>query len=110
MRIRVSNEEHGEIRAAATQAGMAYSAFIVRTVRAAIRDQKPIDGALFELHKELRNASRQVNAVGVNLNQLARFANTHGTTPEALAWLAEYCFRVVREAEAVIIRLGRRLP
>ncbi|WP_368077484.1 plasmid mobilization relaxosome protein MobC [Actinomadura sp. WMMB 499] len=90
---------------------MACSAFVVKTVRTAIWERRPLDGALVALHGELRNASRQVNAVGVNLNQLARYANTNGDIlPDSLPWLAEYAFRVVRRAEAVIVRLGRQLP
>ncbi|MFV2176733.1 plasmid mobilization relaxosome protein MobC [Actinomadura sp. LOL_016] len=110
LRIRVSDEEYQEIREAAADAGMACSAFVVKTVRTAIRERRPVDGALVALHGELRNASRQVNAVGVNLNQLARYANACGDLPDSLPWLAEYCFRVVRRAEAVIVLLGRRLP
>ncbi|WP_404800134.1 plasmid mobilization protein [Actinomadura algeriensis] len=110
LRIRVSDEEYQEIREAAADAGMACSAFVVKAVRTAIRERRPVDGALVALHGELRNASRQVNAVGVNLNQLARYTNARGDIPDSLPWLAEYCFRVVRRAEAVIVRLGRRLP
>ncbi|MEV0663588.1 plasmid mobilization relaxosome protein MobC [Spirillospora sp. NPDC050365] len=79
-------------------------------MRTAIREQRPLDGALVALHAELRNASRQVNAVGVNLNQLVRHANAYNEVPESVQWLAAYCFQVVRRAEAVIVELGRRLP
>ncbi|MFI6750382.1 plasmid mobilization protein [Actinomadura luteofluorescens] len=110
LRIRVSDAEYEEIHEAATRVGLACSAFIVRTVRTAIREQRPLDGALVALHAELRNASRQVNAVGVNLNQLVRHANAYNEVPESVQWLAAYCFQVVRRAEAVIVELGRRLP
>ncbi|MFB4311237.1 hypothetical protein [Actinomadura sp. GTD37] len=70
LRIRVDDQEYEEIHEAAMPAGLACSAFVIRTVRTAIREQRPLDGALVALHAELRNASRQVNAVGVNLNQL----------------------------------------
>lgn len=110
LRIRVSDVEYKEIREAATQAGLACSAFVIRTVRTAIREQRPLDGALVALHAELRNASRQVNAVGANLNQFVRHANAHGQVPESVTWLAAYCFQVVRRTEAVVVELGRRLP
>ncbi|MEU4826930.1 hypothetical protein AB0H37_34090 [Actinomadura sp. NPDC023710] len=110
LRIRVSDVEYEEIHEAATRAGLACSAFVVRTVRTAIREQRPLDGALVALHAELRNASRQVNAVGVNLNQLVRHANAYNEVPESVEWLAAYCFQVVRRAEALIVELGRRLP
>ncbi|MFD0902100.1 plasmid mobilization protein [Actinomadura sediminis] len=110
LRIRVCDQEYEEIREAATRAGLACSAFVVRTVRTSIREQQPLDGALVALHAELRNTSRQVNAVGVNLNQLVRHANTYNEVPESVPWLAAYCFQVVRRAEAVIVDLGRRLP
>ncbi|MGI5327130.1 hypothetical protein [Actinomadura bangladeshensis] len=110
LRIRVCDQEYEEFHDAATRAGLACSAFVVKTVRTAIREQRPVDGALVALHAELRNASRQVNAVGVNLNQLVRHANAYNEVPESVAWLAAYCFQVVRRAEAVIVELGRRLP
>ncbi|GAA1886155.1 plasmid mobilization protein [Actinomadura bangladeshensis] len=110
LRIRVSDQEYVEIHEAATRAGLACSAFVAKTVRTAIRKQRPVDGALVALHAELRNASRQVNAVGVNLNQLVRHANAYNEVPESVSWLAAYCFQVVRRAEAVIVELGRRLP
>jgi hypothetical protein len=110
LRIRVSDQEYKEIHEAATRVGLACSAFVVRTVRTAIREKRPLDGALVAVHADLRNASRQVSAVGVNLNQLVRHANTHNEVPDSLPWLAAYCFQVVRRAEAVIVELGRRLP
>lgn len=110
LRIRVCDQEYEEFHQAATRAGLACSAFVVKTVRTAIREEQPVDGALVELHAELRNASRQVNAVGVNLNQLVRHANAYNEVPESVAWLAAYCFQVVRRTEAVIVELGRRLP
>ncbi|TDC86293.1 hypothetical protein [Actinomadura sp. 7K507] len=102
--------EYEEIHQAAAQAGLACSAFVIKTVRTAIHEQRPLDGALVAMHAELRNASRQVNAVGVNLNQLLRHVNAYNEVPESVTWLAGYCFQVVRRAEAVIVELGRRLP
>ncbi|URN05836.1 hypothetical protein LUW74_22685 [Actinomadura madurae] len=110
LRIRVSDQEYEEFHEAATRAGLACSAFIVKTVRTAICERRPVDGALVALHAELRNASRQVNAVGVNLNQLVRHVNARGQVPESVTWLATYCFQVVRRVEAVVVKLGRRLP
>lgn len=110
LRIRVCDQEYEEFHDAATRAGLACSAFVVKTVRTAIREQQPVDGAFVALHAELRNASRQVNAVGVNLNQLVRHANAYNEVSESVEWLAAYCFQVVRRAEAVIVELGRRLP
>ncbi|MGP4030336.1 plasmid mobilization protein [Actinomadura sp. 3N407] len=110
LRIRVSDVEYEDIHQAAAQAGLSCSAFVIKTVRTAIHEQRPLDGALVAMHAELRNASRQVNAVGVNLNQLVRHANAYNEVPESVSWLAEYCFQVVRRAEAVIVELGRRLP
>lgn len=110
LRIRVCDQEYEEFYEAATRAGLACSAFVVTMVRTAMREQRPVDGALVALHAELRNASRQMNAVGVNLNQLVRHANAHDQVPESVEWLAAYCFQVVRRPEAVIVELGRRLP
>ncbi|MDX6435114.1 MAG: hypothetical protein QOE54_7480 [Streptosporangiaceae bacterium] len=110
MRFRVSDEESAAIRTAATRSGLAYGAFIVRVVLTAIREHLPVDGVLTEFHADLKNLSRQVNGVGVNLNQLARIANTTGEVPGNVPYVAEYCFRVVRSAEALVVEVGRRLP
>jgi hypothetical protein len=68
MRFRVSSEESAAIRTAATRSGLAYGGFIVRVVLTAIREDSPVDGVLAELHSDLRNLSRQLNGVGVNLH------------------------------------------
>jgi Mobilization protein NikA len=110
MRFRVSDEECVAIRAAATRSGLAYGAFIVRVVLTAIREDCPVDGVLAEFHSDLKNLSRQLNGVGVNLNQLARVANTTGEVPGNVPYVAGYCFRVVRAAEALVVEVGRWLP
>ncbi|MFF5260321.1 hypothetical protein ACFY4C_15355 [Actinomadura viridis] len=109
LRIRICDQECEEFHEAAMRDGLACSAVVVKTVRTAIREGRPANGALIALHAELRNASRQVNAVGINLNQLVRHANARGQVRESVEWLAAYCFRVVRRAEAVIVELGKIL-
>jgi hypothetical protein len=110
MRFRVSDEEDQQIRAAATRAGLAYGAFIVRVVLTAAREESPVDGFLVAMHEDLKNVSRQVNGIGVNLNQIARVANATRQPPGNVPYIADYCFRVVRKAEAVVVAVGRRLP
>ncbi|MEU5877300.1 MobC family plasmid mobilization relaxosome protein [Spirillospora sp. NPDC047279] len=107
MRFRVSDDEYEEIREAATRKGMAYSAFIVNAVRLAAPGE-PI-GALPELCEELRAAARQVNRIGVNLNQLARVANSEGNVPEELTAALRYLTRVLQRLESSAVEAGRRL-
>ncbi|KAB2351071.1 MobC family plasmid mobilization relaxosome protein [Actinomadura rudentiformis] len=107
MRFRVSDDEYEEICEAATRKGMAYSAFIVNAVRLAAPDE-PI-GALPEICEELRAAARQVNRIGVNLNQLARVANSDGNVPEELTAALHYLTRVLQRLESSAVEVGRRL-
>lgn len=89
---------------------MAYGAFIVHNVQLVIRDESlGAHAELYELCEELRAAARQVNRVGVNLNQLARIANSMRSVPDELSAAVDYLMHVLRRLEAVAIEAGRRL-
>ncbi|WP_222718315.1 plasmid mobilization protein, partial [Enterococcus faecium] len=96
MRFRVSDQEYEEIRAAAQRAGAAYGTFITQTVQAAIRQHELGQQPTEQLCEELRGIARQLNRIGVNLNQLARIANTTGQVPCELSAALSYLENVLR--------------
>ncbi|MEU5995924.1 MobC family plasmid mobilization relaxosome protein [Actinomadura sp.] len=109
MRFRVSDQEYTEIRAAAQRAGAAYGTFIVHTVQAATRQHRFGHQPTAELCEELRGIARQLNRIGVNLNQLARIANATGQVPGELPAALSYLENVLRRVDASSVEIGRLL-
>lgn len=109
MRFRVSDDEYEEIRAAAHQAGTAYGTFIVHTLQTATRQHGYGHQQTTGLCEELRATARQLNRIGVNLNQLARVANSTGQTPPELPAALTYLEKVLRRVDAASVETSRRL-
>ncbi|MFG2018281.1 MobC family plasmid mobilization relaxosome protein [Actinomadura geliboluensis] len=109
MRFRVSDQEYTEIRAAAQRAGAAYGTFIVHTVQAAARQHKFGHQPTAGICEELRSIARQLNRIGVNLNQLARIANATGQVPDELPAALSYLENVLRRVDASSVEIGRLL-
>lgn len=91
--IRLTPAERLQLDQAASAAGLTPSEYARRLAlqgRVAIRQSRALDPAVFE---ELRR-------IGVNLNQLARVANSSGQVPAGLAAACEAVERVlVRELD-----------
>lgn len=109
MRFRVSDQEYEEIFAAAQRAGAAYGTFITQTLQAAIRQHELGRQPTAELCEELRGIARQLNRIGVNLNQLARIANTTGQVPCELPAALSYLENVLRRVDTSSVEIGRLL-
>lgn len=109
MRFRVSDQEYTEIRAAAQRAGAAYGTFIVHTVQAATQQNRLGQQPTEELCEELRGIARQLNRIGVNLNQLTRIANATGQAPGELTAALSYLEIVLRRVDASSVEIGRLL-
>lgn len=109
MRFRVSDQEYDEICSAAQRAGTAYGTFIVHTVQAATRQHGLGQQPTAELCEELRGIARQLNRIGVNINQLARMANTTGQVPYELPTALAYLENVLRRVDAMSVKIGRLL-
>lgn len=109
MRFRVSDQEYMEICAAAQQAGAAYGTFIVHTLQAATRQHGLGQQPAAELCEELRGIARQLNRIGVNLNQLARTANATGQLPCELLAALSYLENALRRVDASSVEIGRLL-
>lgn len=109
MRFRVSDQECTEIREAAQRAGAAYGTFIVHTVQAATRQHEFGQRPTAELCEELRGIARQLNRIGVNINQLTRIANATGQVPCELPAALSYLENVLRRIDASAVEIGRLL-
>ncbi|GGU96093.1 hypothetical protein GCM10010182_10830 [Actinomadura cremea] len=109
MRFRVSDEEYEEIRAAAHRAGTAYGTFIVHTLQTAVHQNGHGHQQTTALCEELRAIARQLNRIGVNLNQLARIANSTGQTPPELPAALTYLEKILRRVDAASVETSRRL-
>lgn len=96
---RVTPSELAEWRAKAERAGVPVSD-LLRRAMARTRTWTAEDSAA------ARELARQVARVGVNLNQLARWANTHRGAADALEVLEQ--LRAV-ERELAALRPGRRV-
>nr|WP_089331083.1 MobC family plasmid mobilization relaxosome protein [Actinomadura meyerae] len=109
MRFRVSDEEYEEIRAAAHRAGTAYGTFIVHTLQTVTHQHGAGYQQNAELCEELRAIARQLNKIGVNLNQLTRLANSTGQEPSELPAALMYLERILRRVDAASVEASRRL-
>ncbi|WP_425427290.1 MobC family plasmid mobilization relaxosome protein [Actinomadura mexicana] len=109
MRFRVSDEEYKEICEAAHRAGAAYGTFIVHTVQAATRQHGSGQQPTLALCEELRSIARQLNRIGVNINQMARIANATGQAPQELSASLAYLEKVLRRVDASSVEIGRLL-
>ncbi|MFI0483035.1 plasmid mobilization protein [Actinomadura sp. 9N215] len=110
MRFRVNQAEEAEIVGAAKRQGLAYGAFVARAAVAAARDEsRPVDSVLRELHSDLNAATRAMNRMGVNFNQVVREMHATGQIPGNMERYAEVCIRAVQRVDDIAIRIGRRL-
>ena len=73
-------EERERLREAATAAGVGPSSFAADAVRAALGTarRRPLPRRADALAQAVRDATGQLGAIGNNLNQLARVANSGG--------------------------------
>lgn len=92
MALRLSAEELDAIRTAAGRAGMAPASYTATAAVAAATGMKPPPPQMPpEVLRGIDQAADQLSALGSNLNQLARVANTTGSvvTAPTLDLLAE---------------------
>jgi hypothetical protein len=74
LKLRVSQEEKAAFEFAATEAGLSLSDFV----------RQRLLGARLRRTAEEREIVRHLARIGANLNQLARWANTHKSHAEAI--------------------------
>ncbi len=121
---RFTDEELAAIRAAAEAAQMTLTGFCALAALAMARRQpgqpspageSPGDAAglgaeeLAEMQRELFAARNAVNRTGVNLNQAVAQLNSTGEAPVWLEHAVNRVANAVREVDAVVARIHRRL-
>ena len=112
MRFSLTEDEHAEVRAAASRAGRARAAFAAEATLAAARGtvltpDTALDDALGDSDR-LDHAAEQVRKVGVNLNQAVKALNSTGQPPGDLPRLAEQAMRWAAQVDALSVDLWKR--
>ena len=107
----LTDEEFGELDAAAAQAGLSRGAYAAEAALAAARGVGGQVGApLREALVELMSAAGLVRRVGTNLNQAVARLNATGQRGEDLVPAAQFCVRVIRRLDEAAEHLRRSVP
>jgi len=106
--VRLSAEELAEIAAAARRTGLTRSGFVATSAVRAARGVVPVAGEEL-LPVVVREATRALDDVGVNLNQTVRRLNATGVAPAGLAEAVGAVQVATERVEAVAAVLPRRL-
>ncbi|WP_425547286.1 plasmid mobilization protein [Actinocorallia aurantiaca] len=104
--LRLSENEHEAIRAAAERNGMTRTFFAAEAVLLAAREEIPLarsaDRALL---REVMESNRQVRRVGSNLNQITMRFHTSEECPPELGRCLERVAAGLAQLEALAVRL-----
>ena len=107
----LTDEEFGEVDAAATQAGLARGAYAAQAALAAARGVTSRDGALVrEALAELIRCAGLVRRIGVNLNQAVAKLNATGQRSGDLVPYAAESLRRAHRLDSTAEELRKRLP
>jgi len=106
--VRLSAGELAEVELAARRAGLTRSGFVASAAVRAARGVVPVAGEE-QLPETVREATRALDDVGVNLNQAVRRLNSTGVAPaglgEAVAAVQAATVRVEAVSAALLSRL-----
>jgi len=107
----LTEEEFGELDAAAVRAGLARGAYAAQATLATARGLTGHDGApLREVLAEMIRSAGLVRRAGVNLNQAVAKLNATGQRSADLLPYAAESVRRARRLDAVAEELRKRLP
>jgi hypothetical protein len=107
----LTDEEFGEVDAAASRAGLARGAYAAAAALAAARgESSQISVPLREALAELIRSAGLVRRVGVNLNQAVAKLNSTGQPSADLLPYATESIRRARRLDAAAEELRKRLP
>lgn len=110
VRFGLTEEEYGEVREAAMQAGMAKGAYAAHATLAAARGlMNPADAPFRQALTELIRAAGLVRRIGVNLNQAVAKLNATGQRSGDLLLYAAECARRAQRLDAAAEAVRRRL-
>jgi hypothetical protein len=111
VQLSLSEEEFGEVSAAASRLGMARGAYAAEAVLAAARGEPaPALSPLREALTEVMTAAGLVRRAGTNLNQAVARLNATGQPGPDLVPAAEFCARVIRRLDDTAEQLRRTVP
>ena len=82
--IRITDIEQQQIVEDANKSSMAVSSFARKKILGEPINQSTIPEVNRETYKAIVNLKREINAVGVNLNQLVKFLHSHRAAPASL--------------------------
>jgi hypothetical protein len=110
VRFGLTDEEYGELDAAAAQAGMAKGAYAAMATLAAARGlMNPADSPFRQALTELIRAAGLVRRIGVNLNQAVTKLNATGQRSADLLPYAVESMRRAERLDAAAENVRRRL-
>lgn len=102
-RVRVSPEEEAQLVLRAERLGVSVPRLLVESAlsegAAAVAVEQREREARTQLNVELNRLQRQVGAIGVNINQIARATNATGEWQPELASSLVYLRKVLRQVE-----------
>jgi len=113
--LRLDDEEHARVLAAATGAGMTAAGFCAEAALGAVETGQiqGVEAGREELRAamiELFAARRAVNRFGTNVNQAVTVLHSTGEAPVWLTDAVRLCTRAVAALDAVTARISRCLP
>ncbi len=107
----LTEEEFGEVSAAAARSGLARGAFAAEVTLAAARGTPARTGSpLREALVEVMSAAGLVRRAGTNLNQAVARLNATGQRGGDLVPAAQFCVRVIRRLDETAEQLRRSIP
>ena len=107
----LTDEEFGELGAAAAQTGLSRGAYAAEAALAAARGGPGRVGVpLREALVELMSAAGLMRRVGTNLNQAVARLNATGQRGEDLVPATQFCMRVIRRLDEAAEHLRRSIP
>lgn len=111
MEFSLTDEEFGELGAAAAQEGLSRGAYAAEAALAAARGGPGRMGVpLREALLELMSAAGLVRRAGTNLNQAVARLNATGQRGEELVPATQFCVRVIRRLDEAAEHLRRSIP
>jgi malonyl CoA-acyl carrier protein transacylase len=107
----LTDEEFGELGAAAARAGLSRGAYAAEAALAAARGGPGRMGVpLREALVELMSTAGLVRRAGTNLNQAVARLNATGQRGEDLVPATQFCLRVIRRLDEAAEHLRRSIP
>ena len=80
--LRLSDEEMAALSSAVSRSGLTRQEYLERLISDAYVPDAECGVVMRDMSRQLSEICLQIRKIGVNLNQIARIANTYGTMPD----------------------------